>query len=43
MKPFWIERTLNLAACGDWCLGRTVEDAYTSANELARALNDSVT
>ncbi len=38
-RPFWIDPPRKLAACGDWCLGRTVEDAFTSANELARTLS----
>lgn len=37
-QSFWADSDQRLAACGDWCLGRTVEDAYTSANELARFL-----
>lgn len=37
-RPFWIDADQKLAACGDWCLGNTVEHAYTSASELARAM-----
>lgn len=37
-QPCWVDEGQRLAACGDWCLGSTVEDAYTSANELAKAL-----
>jgi len=28
----------SLGACGDWCLGRRVEDAFVSGLELALAL-----
>ena len=34
-RPFLIDPNLNLAACGDWCLGGKVEAAYLSAMALA--------
>ena len=34
-KPFLIDPALQLAACGDWCLGGKVEAAFLSASELA--------
>ena len=40
-KDFWCDPDSGLAACGDWCLGNRVEDAYTSAVALARLLNQS--
>ena len=36
-KPF-IDHDLKIAACGDWCLGGRVEGAFTSAQNLAHAL-----
>ena len=33
---FWVDEAAQLAACGDWCLGSRVEDAFTSASRLAR-------
>jgi renalase len=35
-QDFWINETSQLAACGDWCLGNRVEDAFTSATRLAQ-------
>ena len=32
------DRTLRLGACGDWCLGHRLEDAFVSGLELALAL-----
>jgi hypothetical protein len=32
------DNNLQLGACGDWCLGRTVEDAWRSGSELAAQL-----
>lgn len=36
--PFLIDRKLQIAACGDWCLGSKVEAAYLSAVALAKAI-----
>ncbi|MFN3213181.1 MAG: NAD(P)/FAD-dependent oxidoreductase [Henriciella sp.] len=33
--PFLLDSELQLAACGDWCLGGKVEAAFLSASELA--------
>lgn len=33
-----LDPSMNLAACGDWCLGGRVECAFTSARALAEAL-----
>ncbi|MEO0607170.1 MAG: FAD-dependent oxidoreductase [Pseudomonadota bacterium] len=35
--PFLMDEDLNLAACGDWCLGSKIESAFLSADALARA------
>ena len=37
-QPFVIDEALQLAACGDWCLGSKVEAAFLSADALAKAL-----
>ena len=34
-RPFLIDPDLQLAACGDWCLGGKVEAAFLSASALA--------
>ena len=34
-EPFLMDPELQLAACGDWCLGGKVEAAFLSASELA--------
>ncbi|MDR2128960.1 MAG: FAD-dependent oxidoreductase [Burkholderiaceae bacterium] len=34
-QSFVWDAALNLGACGDWCLGRRVEDAFVSGLELA--------
>ena len=34
-KPYLMDDDLQLAACGDWCLGGKVEAAFTSASALA--------
>lgn len=39
--PFLIDPALNLAACGDWCLGGKVEAAFLSASELADQFESS--
>ncbi|MDR1968307.1 MAG: FAD-dependent oxidoreductase [Burkholderiaceae bacterium] len=36
-QPFLWHSALQLGACGDWCLGRRVEDAFVSGLELALA------
>ncbi|MEM7097904.1 MAG: NAD(P)-binding protein [Pseudomonadota bacterium] len=33
-ESFWIDRTQQVAACGDWGVGPRVEDAFTSADQL---------
>lgn len=39
-QPFWLDRHRMIGACGDWCLGSRVEDAFLSASAMARALAD---
>jgi len=34
--PFLCDDDLNLAACGDWCLGSKVEAAFLSADALSK-------
>ena len=34
-SPFLWDRKLQLGVCGDWCLGRRVEDAWRSGADLA--------
>jgi predicted NAD/FAD-dependent oxidoreductase len=34
-QPFLWDEHLQLGICGDWCLGRSVEDAWQSGMELA--------
>ncbi|MEM9054953.1 MAG: FAD-dependent oxidoreductase [Pseudomonadota bacterium] len=34
--PFLLDEDLQLAACGDWCLGSKVEAAFESADALAQ-------
>ena len=36
--PFWSDESESLHACGDWCLGDEVEDAFSSADSLADKL-----
>ncbi len=38
-QPYWIEPELRLAACGDWCLGDRVEDAFSSASALSQRIH----
>jgi len=38
-EDFLLDRQLRLAACGDWCLGERVEDAFLSGLRLAKVLN----
>lgn len=42
IQPCWIDRELKLAACGDWCLGPRVEDAFNSAWQLANELKTEI-
>ncbi len=37
-EPYWLAEDQRLAACGDWCLGDRVEDAFTSGRLLAGTL-----
>ena len=37
-QPFVFERTSGLGLCGDWCIGRRVEDAFVSGLEMALAV-----
>ncbi|MDR2155731.1 MAG: FAD-dependent oxidoreductase [Burkholderiaceae bacterium] len=37
-RPFLWHAKLRLGACGDWCLGHRVEDAFVSGLELALTL-----
>ena len=37
-EEFLLDAQHRLAACGDWCLGNRVEDAFTSADRLAAVL-----
>jgi predicted NAD/FAD-dependent oxidoreductase len=37
-QDFWVDEISRLAACGDWCLGNRVEDAFVSASRLAQRL-----
>ena len=37
-QPCLWDTRLGLGACGDWCLGRRVEDAWQSGRSLAAAL-----
>jgi predicted NAD/FAD-dependent oxidoreductase len=41
-RPFLWHSALRLGACGDWCLGRRVENAFVSGLELALAALDGV-
>ena len=37
-RPMLWDKQLGLGACGDWCLGHRVEDAFVSGLELALAV-----
>jgi predicted NAD/FAD-dependent oxidoreductase len=39
---FFMRDQEGLAACGDWCVRGRIEAAFTSANELARALAEKL-
>ena len=36
---YFLDRSSRLAACGDWCIRGRVEEAFTSGDELAKALS----
>ncbi len=38
-KNFLWSQGLQIGICGDWCIGRSVEDAWTSAMALARQIS----
>ncbi|HET8806846.1 MAG TPA: FAD-dependent oxidoreductase [Methylophaga sp.] len=38
----YLDKSRQLAACGDWCIQGRVEAAFTSANWLARKLNSLI-
>lgn len=40
--PFWLTEDNRLGACGDWCLGERVEDAFTSGMAIANAIIESL-
>lgn len=42
-EPYWCNTNARIAACGDWCLGSGVEDAFTSAKALANLLASEMT
>ena len=37
-QVYWQDSSRCLAACGDWCLGNSVEDAFLSASAFAEQL-----
>ncbi len=37
-QPYLYDPALGLGACGDWCLGHRVEDAFVSGLEMALAI-----
>lgn len=37
-QPLLLDQALQLAVCGDWCVGGRVEGAFTSAYQLADAM-----
>ena len=39
---FLVDKKHKLAACGDWCLGNRVEDAYLSGERLGRHLRNKI-
>lgn len=41
-EGFLLDREHQLAACGDWCVGNRVEDAFTSGAALGRALRKTI-
>ncbi|MFL2529112.1 MAG: NAD(P)/FAD-dependent oxidoreductase [Candidatus Azotimanducaceae bacterium] len=40
--PVFLDNDANLAACGDWCLGGRVENAFVSANNLYEKMKSSL-
>ena len=40
-SSIFIDQEINLAACGDWCLGGRVEGAFTSAYDLTKHMKES--
>ncbi|MCY4329968.1 MAG: NAD(P)-binding protein [Endozoicomonadaceae bacterium] len=40
--PVLIDQNLNLAVCGDWCLGGRIENAFTSAYNLTNVMKESL-
>ena len=41
-SDFLLDSQLRLAACGDWCRGNRVEDAYLSGQSLGKSIADLV-
>ena len=39
---YYMDEKLQLAACGDWCIGRHVESAYLSGCALSLALKKNI-
>jgi predicted NAD/FAD-dependent oxidoreductase len=37
-QVYWQDTENQISACGDWCLGNTVEDAFLSAHAMAEQL-----
>ena len=37
---FFLDDSMNLAACGDWCKNGTVEGAFTSAKNLSKTIKN---
>ena len=40
--PTFIDYDVQLAACGDWCLGGRVEGAFTAAYRLVKKMKESI-
>ena len=40
--PIFIDHNLQLAACGDWCLGGRVEGAFNAAYNLVKKMQESI-
>ncbi|MEM1086184.1 MAG: FAD-dependent oxidoreductase [Pseudomonadota bacterium] len=38
---FYFDRDLSISACGDWCSGPKIEDAWSSGKELAKVILSS--
>ncbi len=41
-KEFLWGRGLQIGICGDWCIGRTVEDAWISAMALGKRISEGI-